>query len=458
MYRLVQFVILIISSIRYFSAPLYPDVLFMTIDVMCMFMLLYTFYGSTSIDKNIIIKHSTIFIIGFLIVYYQFPIDYIIGNKEAIHIIDQPYLSEFSKGLCLANIALSCFSFGYSMVRKNVNVISKIERITIYGPKFSNILSIICLLLFIITVDKNFLLRGYGIYDKGVVANECEKILQMSIIASFAIMSLNTRKSCTITSMKMFWRQLKTPIIVLFIYVLLISFSGSRYVVLRMMSVLFISYIYVVRPKIKMIKLLGVVAIMALLTTMQGLTRNNNGTSITDASKIISESPSFSPLTQEFAFSITTLHIATSNIPQKMDYNYGITFFPEFLFAIPGARTLAAKIFNIPYSQSHSTVVITLLGYGNLEQGGLGSSSIADIYISFGVWGVAIVFLLFGILIRYIEEKTYFNVTPSVYLLGISFCFYSQMLYLNRESLFTSIVGLPYILIIIYLSRIKKAF
>ena len=451
MYKYLEIIILAISYVRYVCAPNEPNIDYMIIDLILAGILVFSFYKSNFICAKTVIKHSTIFLVSFVIVYYQYPLDYVLGNKGAVHVVDQPYISQFAKCLCIANVALAAFSIGYRFTKatKKRSVSNTSIRLT---PYFSNMLSILFFVLFVITVNEKFIFRGYGIYDKGTLATEFEKIMQMAIIASFAISSYLYNNNTSVNSVKTYFVKFRIPIMILILYSILISVSGSRYVVLRMTSILFVSYIYTVRPKIRIMLLVAGILFLALLSTLQGLTRNRDGTSLSDASGLISRSQSISPLTQEFAFSITTLHIATENIPSKFDYNYGLTLLPEFLFIIPGARSFVFNIFNIPYSETHSTVVITLLGYETLERGGLGSSSIADVYISYGVLGVLCVFLLFGMLLKRIELNTYSDGYCSIYMLAVSFCFYSQMLYLNRESLFTSIVGLPYVLLIVYVS------
>ena len=447
--KFIQIIALVISIFRFFIVPKTPDVQFMTVDLIIMMVLVLTFLKGSEISNRIIIKHSTIFIIGFVIVYYQFPLDYVLGNHNAIHYLDQPYLSEFCKGVVIANMSLSAFLLGHESYRGSiapntnacVNLNSKIIDYTVF----------VCLILFVIFVNKQFLFRGYGIYEKGALADELGKIVQMGLIASLVINSIK-HKSNGVDGIKDFYKKFRIPIIVLLVYSGLIAMSGARYVVLRMLSLLFISYIYTVRPKIRIITLVLGLSFIAFLTTLQGLTRSGDEISFSEARNSMSQSESISPMTSELAFSVTTLHVATENVPAKVDYNYGVTFLSGLLFVIPGARTFVLNMLDIPIELSHSTMFITKLGYGSLDEGGMGSSSLADIYISFGVIGCVVIFLLFGYLIRYLEENTYKSNGGSTFILGISFCFYSQMMYLNRESLTTCLVGLPYVLLFIYVA------
>ena len=115
-------------------------------------------------------------------------------------------------------------------------------------------------------------------------------------------------------------------------------------------------------------------------------------------------------------------------------------------------RGLFYSIFNIPPEMLSSSHFITFIGLGTLSNFGVGSSSIADIYISFGVIGVILIFYLFGYYLRKIEYSTFYDNLTSPYIIAFSYCIYSQMLYANRESILTVFTGVPYVLLFVYIA------
>lgn len=430
----------------------------MVIDLVIAVLLIFIFYHTIKIQQRIILKHSTFFIISFFIVYYQYPIEYILGNTLAISSIDMAYKSEFCKCLCLSNIILAAFIVGNSMYKvRNARISKKdvtdtFKNNRLLSARYVTFISVTCLFLFFVTVDKNYLLGGHGRYLEGDAASMFGNLLQTSLIALFSIKAYNYKRVVYRQNIVSFWRTFRNPMLILGIYLILMSMSGSRYVTIRMIMLVICVYIYAVRPKIRPIVLAAGVISFAFLFAIQGIMRANKNITFNSAKTVINEMSSISPLTSELAFSVTTLHIATSNIPKNRDYNYGMTVLPEFLYIIPGGRTVFFSMLDIPEELQGSTKILTKLGLGSLDEYGLGSSSIADIYISFGIIGAIIFFFFFGKLIRYIEEFTYRYDTCSIYMLSVSFCFFSQMFYSNRESLFNVLVGLPYVLLFVYIS------
>lgn len=451
MYIIIPVLVFCVSIFRYLSSPKTPDVPYMLFDLSLAGILIFSFFKSNKLFSKIIVRHSVLFLFGFMFVYYQYPLEYVLGNINAISPLDKNYLSEYSKGLCISNMVLSSFLLGYISyrgIRSEKNTLYRNYQ-TIVSVSIVKYASLFCLLGFIITVDKNYLFGGYGKFSAGSVAGEFGKVLNSSLMAFFAIKSYNSKLIGNINDISKFYRAFKYPLLVIFVYIILITMTGSRSLSLRMLFIVLFSYIYVVRPSIGRFAIIVGAISLSFVVTLQSILRADKTMSVYTAAELMIATQSLSPSTVELASSVSTLHIATKNIPDRIDYDYGFTVIPEFLLAIPGGRTLFFKIFDIPDDMQASTVILTKLGLNTLDSYGLGSSSIADIYISFGVLGAVIFFALFGRLIKYIEIKTFYKDRCSLYMLAISLCFYSQMFYSNRESLFTVLLGLPYVLLFI---------
>ena len=442
--------IIYISIRRFQNSPVYIDENYMLVDLIIAGVLIVIYiYINKGKFKNILLSHSSIFFLSYLIIYYQYDIDFLLGNTQATNSLAWQFDSGVCKSLCISNAALASFTLALKNTKKSFSSKFNIQFI---NTKAITLISVVALVSFIITVDKGFILGGYSIVPMGAIASQFEEMLQMSLIALFVIISYNIRKmNLCRHSVFLFFQYFKIPLIITFIYILLLSLAGARYAVLRMILVAAISYLYSLRPKIPLSYILIVVLALATLFTLQGLSRNGKN-DLSESVEVLNEGASISPITSELAFSVTASHIALAEVPDSYEFNKGITFLPYFLLLIPGMRGLFYTLFNVSPEMLSSSHFITYIGLGTLDNFGVGSSSIADIYISYGLVGVLIIIYLFGIIVRKLEYSTFSANITSPYLIAFSYCVYSQMLYSNRESILTIFTGIPYVLIFVFIA------
>ena len=161
-------------------------------------------------------------------------------------------------------------------------------------------------------------------------------------------------------------------------------------------------------------------------------------------------SESILPFTSELSNSIMTLHAAVSLVPDVYPYNYGLTLLPKPFLIIPGMASVMQYLLGLNSVTANSSGVITAWVLGDNPSFGMGSCSIADIYICFGLLGVIICFFIWGYFIRYLENGLYVSKGKSPYFIIIAFVVYSQTLYVSRESLLTVLQGIAYPLLFCY--------
>lgn len=443
--------IILVSVIRFEHSPLYINTEYILVDLSITAILVFIYiYVNKAKINNILLSHSSIFFLSYLIVYYQYDIDMILGNMQATNALAWQFEVGVCKSICLSNAALAAFTLAlkqclFKPSRKSFVIKSISQKLIVKIATLSQF-------LFIIFVDKAFLFGGYSVVSMGGIASQFEEMMQMSLIALFVIISYNIRREYQHNhSYLLYFYYFKTPLILTLVYIIMMSLAGARYAVLRMVLIAVISFLYSFRVKIPKFTIIIAFITASTLFSLQGLLRNGKS-ELTESVNVLSERKSISPMTSELAFSVTASHIALSEVPDSYQFNKGLTFLPYFLLLIPGMRGLFYSIFNIPPEMLSSSHFITFIGLGTLSNFGVGSSSIADIYISFGVIGVILIFYLFGYYLRKIEYSTFYDNLTSPYIIAFSYCIYSQMLYANRESILTVFTGVPYVLLFVYIA------
>ena len=275
------------------------------------------------------LRHSFIFLIGYIIVFYQYIIDYV------THYIEKPDEVEsliwysqdvVCRALCLANVGLNSFLLGYLYVKmkyKNVHI----KRTTNIRLGFRNVdvlfyISLLLIIVYVVSINKTYLFNGYGKNAQmGEIAFHVGIWLQGILTAYVAIVSFQIKnKNKRLSSIGGYLRCFKKPLILCLIMAILILMSGRRTEALRYLLLLTISYLYIGNIKLSPIKLLIPVIIIAALFSVLALVRTNNNISIRESLSQMSEYKTLSPATQELAFNISSLHIALASVPKYFPF------------------------------------------------------------------------------------------------------------------------------------------
>lgn len=449
-------VLFILSAFLYISAPEHMSRGF---EIVCLLVAFLSIYSHFRIENrlrynrlsNIYLRHSVFFLICFSIVFFQYHIDYIIGfiGEDAEKIwIDTKYVS---KSLALTILVLNSFFIGYRF-RQSKEHHEKVKYTLSYTydvKKYVCYLGYFLIFVYLFTVDKDFL---YGGYAKGGEAGEVNVVivlLQSVIIAAMALYCYDYKNVRMNTSA--FVRTFSKPLGLILLYILAILVSGRRGGAVRMVSLLLIVYLFVIY-RVNYKRLFLVAIGLGFVFAIIGAIRQMDDGTVSAGMDILTDNYSISPFTKELAGSIQTLHVAVSNFPHYFPYNYGITFFPGFLVLIPGAERLYREVLTsgVPMGSGD---VLTNIYFNNDPQWGLGSSLIADSYISFGTLGSIILFAILGIFFRYLEVETFIK-RKSVYMLALSFCCYSQFLVICRGSFNGMFLSVSYSFLIVFACHI----
>lgn len=406
--------------------------------------------------KSILIRHSFIFLLCYFVVFYQCYMDYIVGLIDSTEKNLWIDTSIVCKSMVLATMALSSLLLGYSLFKK-----TKIEYLCVQDCKFDYISKgkhILCFLgygmlfFYLIFVPKDYLAGGYneGV-DRGWV-NVVLVLIQAVFIAMFALYCYDYRKS---PLKKSFVKQLQAPLLLVLLYIVIVIVTGRRTEAVRMGLFLAIVYSYSLAERQSMKYILIYTVGASIVFSVVGVLRADKAETFSEGITTVSEEASVIPFTRELAGSINTLHVAVSKIPSQVDYNHGFTFFPSFCVLVPGLDRFVQTYLIDTRVPIRSGQLITTLELGYNYSYGMGSSIVADVYVSFGPIGVVIIFILLGLFIRYLDIGT-FGRNKSPYFLVLAFGCCSQFMITCRGEVSMLFLSWSYATILVYLFTSKR--
>lgn len=252
-----------------------------------------------------------------------------------------------------------------------------------------------------------------------------------------------------------FIKQLQVPLLLVVVYIAIVLVTGRRTEAVRMGLFLAIIYSYSLaeRQSVKYILVYFVGA--AIILSVVGVLRTDKARNFSEGITTVSEEASVIPFTRELAGSINTLHVAVHKIPSQLDYNYGFTFFPSFCVLVPGLNRFVQTYLIDTRVPIRSGQLITILELGDNYTYGMGSSIVADVYVSFGPIGVVIILILLGVFIRYLDVGT-FQLDKSPYFLVLAFGCCSQFMITCRGEVSMLFLSWSYATILVYLFTSKR--
>lgn len=449
--------LLLVSILLYLGSPMEPSKAYMSYSfTVCLLAVVY-YYRSYKTAKNDVLKKIkifglvSVFVFAFFVVFFQRDIDYILGicDPDEQRFYDLVWAGAphvICKSLCLSSVALISFLIGAYSIRTRYNLT------TLYAAnyKFKQPKYVCYIGYFLILIYLG--LSGFNANpdeddNRGILV-----LTQAVIIAAISIYCYKYKNE--VNNIQQLWQYLRAPIILCAIYLVVILATGKRGGAVKVGFILIFLYIYMIKVRIPYLRIMIFGFLGMLAMSLIGLLRFGSTMSVNDAIDYLYTFQSILPMTGELAGSVNTLHVAIDNVPIKVPYNYGTSFFPGFSVLIPGfSRLLALTPFNFPNSED----IITRLYFGGAVPDwgwGLGSSAVADAYISFGLIGVIFVFWFLGRFFRKLEIKV-LSMQHSPYALALAICCYSQIFPLCRGPFSILFLSLSYSVIIIYLFKIN---
>lgn len=396
-------------------------------------------YESNNNIKTVFLRPSFLFVLAYLVVFFQRPIDYTLGYSFSyIQLGDSRYMMTSVK---YALIGLCLFCIGYQIESQKIHTVNKSYfHIKQVSPSFYAFLSSVIVGLVFVLVPREILMGGYSndLLTNATMYNYLASWSNTILIAYIVQFTLNAKQShklygCTpITFLKSIglWQNIN---VILYCY--LILNVGDRGPIIVLAFAYYISYIIVAKKRLSKIKLIAALVVGIMLSSILGDTkqyRDNNTivdrlTSVFENKTYIQRN-SFLPATDQLAGSYCCLPLALQLVPNQEDYTYGEAMLSEVSSSIP----FSGRLLTLPESSSYR---ISKYAMGDGFTFGLGTNCIAALYMDGGFIFVILGMLLFGILLRKFEVCIFSDTTSSLFVFCMAFYFLTRMIYIPRSTI-----------------------
>lgn len=445
----------------FFSAPNSMERFYMLVCILIVFTQIIIFFAFGSKRKSyklkkIYLRHMPIFVMCFVVVFFQNDIDYILGLKDGSENNIWIDSTVVCKALLLSAMSLTSILIGYRLMQRYEKSRLKVKEAKYdYFSKGKNqlcLLGYFMLAFYLLFAPKEYLQGGYGTGVERGDANVILVLLQAVILAMFSLYCYDFKKKGKIDN---YVKELAFPLTLVFLYMSVVLITGRRTEAIRMGILLVITYSYAMGTRSSNKLILTYLFVGVVLFSIIGVVRSGGGSGMSEGFKTVADKASVMPFTSELAGSVNTLHVAVSYFPDVINYSYGITFFPNYLVLVPGLERLYRTQLKSANLVTHSEDIITNLHLGDNASYGMGSSIVADVYIAFGPIGIVLVFVLFGIFLRYLEIGT-FCMIKSPYFLVLSFGCCSQFMFACRGTIAIMFLSWSYATILVYLLSKRK--
>jgi hypothetical protein len=414
------------------------------------------------------LRVSNLFLLGFIIVHFQFYIDLVLGNFDMGRqdlVVSRDIII---KSAVISSIALVCFCLGYfyKLKKNNLKKNNTIDVIKIFDLKGLKILITIFFIGFIGATPVSYYRGGYATIELSQLSLYFQSFLIVSIIG---YLILNTRnlflKKQKAENFFKFIRYNGTLLTLLIgVYCFLVMVSGDRGPILQIGLSYVGCYCILNRKKYNILFIIGATFLAAFIVSFLAYFRHYEGTGnfadmVRQSSEMetdaISNKLSFSPSTFELSRSVRTMH-ASVLYTESEEHTYGVFQGFQIISIIPGVGQLIMPLFGTNNEMLKSSFFLT----NQLDADhGLGTTVVADIWLDFGVLGIILSFYIFGYFLRKIDEYTYSHLPLNIFWYILIAVFLSKAFYIGRGTilvLFRDVV-LGYIILLIGIYIIKNS-
>jgi hypothetical protein len=376
------------------------------------------------------------FLLGFLIVHFQWPIMFSFNNIIPDNLsriwIDSDYVNY---GTWISTIGGISWLLGYSLPQK-----ASRKRNMSIRYDYSKLLYFTTALFFffILTAGKAFLTGAKYIEGDsnitGTIASYINILLSISLTLLTVFIVLENKKNYKNNLLKWILRLNKLYLALILSYILIFLAAGDRGGPIAIILTLLILIGAIIRPiRIKEFLILTIIGsiFMTLISIGRAIDSDLN---IINSGYENLDIRSGYDITLELANSIRTLYMAISEVPSHYDYFYGELWSGNLLSVVPFAQSIYVTLTNIGNEYLGSAEFITYLTFGKNSHTGEGTTLIADIFLNFGAIGVVILMFLFG----YFVKKANLNllVASNINWIIIASIVGGFSLYFGRSSIF----------------------
>lgn len=456
--KIVSFFLWLISLFFYFTTPgeikSVHLILCLLVGLVLMIIYFYKINNDKKLQQNYF-RPSILFLVSFIIVSFQVPLDFILGNLNVYDLDVALFNSNLlNKTVSLSLIGMSSLFLGYFFLSKT-RIRKKEENIYYNYNKYINASLIICsyvmFFFFINNVGIEYLSGLYaGSTNWGKGAGWFNKFFEGFIYSSFIYKFYCNKSFVKYNNIKNIFKYIEfigLPLLILLIIYMSISFYvGDRGPLISFILLFSVGYVIKYRIKVKLIFFIISIFLFSSVLFLIGITRNTDKDSILSNNEKYVEfknNPSISPLTSELAGSILPLSIALDVVPKKEPYKYGLFQANQVIITFPGIFGLYFSSLGYDKIEDDylfdSAKYLTRIYLGKFPTWGVGSNCIADLYLDFGFLGVIVGMFLFGLFLRRMDialnPRNFKNL--SLFTAVLFFIYFSKLLYIPRSMVLT---------------------
>lgn len=422
------------------------------------------------------ITPSFFFILGFIIVFFQVPIEYLF-NKDFIVKNFSSYIFNkevFPLAVGYASLCGICFNIGFSFNKKeskksprDINKKSIYDNISIKPFVF---LSLIFFIVYIYVTPVNYFLGGYSYYqleaeNEILLSNRIQGyFFKMILISNALILWQTKRNKQSINSIRDFIKLYpKILIIIQVLYIILILMIGDRGPLFTIGLPIILMYFSLREKRLKIIPFLGLVFIAGFFLSIIKITHfdfteGNFFNAFLEAKEkftVSEKSESLFPYTVELAGSFFAYTVAWSAwLSGKA--TYGLSLFMNILMTIPYGVSFTQNLFDIRPEYFNPALLVTqhsgIIGYG------IGSDCIGSLILDLSPIITPLVFILFGSFVNSLDKIIYEKRPHNLFLMLTGIIFSSMAFVMGRASIYTFIGSSIFCIIFIKLISLFPIF
>ncbi len=448
---LIQFITLLVGVLLYYFSHLVPynnQMLLIILVLVGVTTVSVLFKRERVIElRGNYFKAFYLFLLGYLIVHFQFYIDVLLKNITLYDKWIFAHPGVILKAASLSLVGLTSFYLGYLLYQnKKRTPLRNVEKKQ-YPLIFMVILLYPLTIWFFKSVGLSYILGGYGHEAiAGSSAGSYSQLLLKTVF--FAVMILNYSNLRTsglkYTPLQYFKSYGILFYIPLAAYLTMVLLSGDRGPLIELGLGYLVTYTFVAQKKISLKSTLIMLLCAAFLITILGIARKISSDGLSFQAKIEKALQSdnshlrhsFSPNTVELATSVRTLHHSIKYVPEQHHYLMGEFQLKYIISSIPFLSGLLTPLFSSHEKYLGSAFFVTWIMQGDHPTYGEGTSCVTDLYLDFGILGVIIGLFFFGRLMRWTEYRLYVDPeNNSVWTYILSFYLIVTSFYISRSAI-----------------------
>jgi len=405
--------------------------------------------------KRITFRPVFLFIFAFCIVFFQRPIDYIMGYVSGWFYVGETHYMPFC--LKLAIWGLNAFLLGY-LSRLNRTEYSQTFSIDapIVSTKFYTVVLTLLLLAIFILVPRAILMGGYGqaLLSAAGIYNYLSSWCSAFILAFLVQFSINAKRSNSLynCSLLEFVKSMGTwQNFVVVLYTIMILNVGDRGPLIVACVAYYISYAIVSKKKLSKTLVFSFIAIGVVVSSFLGMTKQyrDNNSFFERAETLFSgggfdQSESVCPPTYELSNSYNCMAFSVEMIDKGEHYQYGLLQIGGSLSAIPFIN----RFLHLPQGSSSK---ISHFVQGDEITYGNGTTCISDLYLDGGLLLVIIGMFIWGRLLRRFEVILFTDSSGSLFVFCMAMFFLAHVIYIPRSTILSPFKYALWVYIVMYL-------